>query len=100
MQDSLIKKFKFMRKYKQFLNENKQFLLIYKNTHPTENFSHTVLKGNDLYYVNIHRNSIKQWKYIGKVDRKLYLRHISGRIVKNPAEHLVINLQQKLEPIK
>lgn len=89
-----------MKNYNSFLNENKQFLLIYKNSHPTENFTHTVLKGNDLYYVNIYRNSIKQWKYIGKVDRKLYLQHIGGRLVKKPSEHLVINLQKELKPVK
>jgi hypothetical protein len=71
------------------------YLQIYKNR-GNYIYSHTVLKGDDLYQVHIAPNEPMRWKYLGKVDPKVY--QTQGELVRKPSVKLISILQRDLQP--
>jgi len=73
------------------------YLQIYKNR-GNYIYSHTVLKGDELYQVHIAPNEKMRWKYLGKVDPKVY--QTQGILVRKPSIKLISILQRDLQPIR
>lgn len=71
------------------------YLQIYKNK-PNAIFTHSVLKGDDLYEVNIIPDKPMRWRYIGKVDPKIY--QVSGTLIRKPSLKMITILQRDLQP--
>jgi hypothetical protein len=71
------------------------YLQIYRNR-GNYIYSHTVLKGDDLYQVHIAPNIPMRWKYLGKVDPKVY--QVNGILVHKPSIKLISILQRDLQP--
>ncbi len=71
------------------------YFQIYKNR-GNYIYSHTVLKGDDLYQVHIAPNQPMRWKYLGKVDPKVY--QTQGELVRKPSIKLISILQRDLQP--
>jgi len=73
------------------------YLKIYRNK-DNYNYSHTVIKGDDLYLVNISSGEKMNWKYLGKIDPKIY--QVNGILVSKPSIKMIAILQKNLQPNK
>lgn len=71
------------------------YLQIYKNR-PNAIYTHSVLKGDDLYEVNIIPDKPMSWRYIGKIDPKIY--QVSGTLLRKPSIKMITILQKALQP--
>jgi hypothetical protein len=71
------------------------YLRIYKNR-PNAIFTHSVLKGDDLYEVNIVSGEKMRWRYITKVDPKAY--QVSGALLTKPSPKMISIFQRMLQP--
>lgn len=71
------------------------YLQIYKNR-PNAFYTHSVLKGEDLYEVNIIPDRPMRWRYIGKIDPKVY--QVSGTLIRKPSIKMISILQRELQP--
>lgn len=59
-------------------------------------YNYSVLKGDELYEVNIIRGEKMKWRYVGKIDPKVY--QVSGTLVHNPSIQMISILQRVLKP--
>lgn len=71
------------------------YLQIYKNR-PNAIYTHSVLKGDDLYEVNLASGVKMTWRYIGKIDPKIY--QVSGTLIHKPSIKTISILQRELQP--
>jgi len=71
------------------------FLQIFRNK-SNAIYNYTVLKGSDLYEVNIARGEKMKWRYVGKIDPKVY--QVAGTLVHNPSVQMISILQRVLQP--
>ena len=71
------------------------YLQIYKNR-PNAIYTHSVLKGDDLYEVNVASGEKMRWRYIGKIDPKIY--QVSGTLISKPSIKMITILQRMLQP--
>lgn len=85
--------------YNDFINEennvSKSFLQIYKNNNKTDYYNYIVLKGEELYNVRIRAGEKMIYKYVGKIDKKIY--SINGSLVKTPSEKMIVILQKNIK---
>lgn len=71
------------------------YLQIYKNRINTP-YTHTVLKGNEMYGVNISSGEKMRWEYLGKINRDSYV--VNGSIISKPSLKMISILQRTLQP--
>lgn len=71
------------------------YLKIYRN-HDTSPYTHTVLKGDELYNVRLHDGEIFRWKYKGKINPQQY--QINGTLISKPSIKMISILQKNLKP--
>ena len=72
------------------------YLQIYRNS-GNSTYNHSVLKGDDLYEVNIASGEKMRWKYVRKIDKNKYV--INGELIHNPPMKTIFILQRMLKPI-
>ena len=70
------------------------YLQIYKNNSKAS-YTHTVLKGDELYVVNIIPGEKMFWKYLGKVGKDYT---IDGTLIHKPSLKMISIIQNKLKP--
>lgn len=89
-----------VKTYNNFINEtesvSKAHLQIYKNNNIADYYNYIVLKGEELYNVRIRAGEKMIYKYIGKIDKKIY--SINGSLIKTPSEKMIVILQKNLNP--
>lgn len=73
------------------------YLQIYRNS-GNDTYSHTILKGEDLYQAYIVTGEKLRWKYMGKVNPKVY--QVPGVLIKKPSMKLISIIQRDLQPKK
>ena len=73
------------------------YLQIYKNK-PNAYYTHSVLKGDDFYEVNLVSGQKMTWRYLGKIDPKVF--QINGTLLHKPSIKTITILQRVLQPKK
>lgn len=80
--------------FNEFLGEGKTHLQIfYGASYP---YNYTVLKGDELYFVQFKKDKPFLWKYQGTVNPKIY--NPVGNLVRKPSMGLIANVQNKCKP--
>lgn len=77
------------------MNNMVPYLQIFKNS-PSAYYTHTVLKGDELYEVDLFKDQKFRWRYIRKVNPKIY--QAPGSIVSKPPLKTIYILQNVLQP--
>lgn len=73
------------------------YLQIYKNR-PNAYYSHSVLKGDDFYEVNLVSGKKMTWRYLGKRDLKVF--QLTADLIRKPSLKTITILQRVLQPLK
>ena len=84
------------KNYSDFPNPKKMaYLQIYKNK-PNAIYNYSVLKGDNLYEVNIVPGEKMRWRYVAKIDSKVF--QINGTLIHKPSMKMIVILQRTLQP--